>query len=131
MLWTGMKSWRFVSDQSRCSQRPSVCFCNYLETVFERGKSCPGFAAQPYILEQPHQPQSHAGGLEAAAHLSGKLVVKCEHGSESFRGAGDVSGTLRSPWSGCLIHEVNGGKQRCWKSDAPVRRVLSRLGSMT
>ena len=71
--------------------------CNALETVFKRGKCRSGFLGPPCILEQSHQPQPHASGLEAAAHLVGKVVVNCEHGSVSFRDASDVAGTLRSP----------------------------------
>ena len=94
-------------------------FDNALETVFERGKYLLRFVRPPGILEQSHKPEAHAGGLEAVAPWVGRLVVNCEHGSESFRDASDVTDTLRSPWSGCLIHEVKGEKQRCGKGDAP------------
>jgi hypothetical protein len=83
-----------------------------------------GFLGAPCIFEQSDQPQADASGLEAAAHLVGKLVVNCEHDSVSFRDASDVPGTLRSPWSGCLIHKESGGKQRCQKSDAPCDESL-------
>jgi len=34
-------------------------------------------------------------------------VMNCEHDAVSFREVSDVSGTLRSPYSGRLIHELN------------------------
>jgi hypothetical protein len=77
-----------------------------VETVFERVECRSGFLGKPYILEQSHQPQPHGSGLEAVPHLVCKLVVNCEHGSVSFRDASDVTDTLRSPWSRCLIHEI-------------------------
>jgi len=83
---------------------------NAVETVFERVEYRSGLIGQPYILEQSHQPQPHGSGLEAGADLVGKRVVNCVHGSVSFRDASDVAGTLRSPWSGCLIHEVKRNK---------------------
>ena len=55
-------------------------------SAFEQVERRSGFLESLCILEQSHEAQAHTGGLEAVAHLVGKLVVCCEHGSVSFRG---------------------------------------------
>lgn len=96
----------------------------------EREESRSGFLGQPYIQKQSHQPQTHACGLLAAAHLVNELVVLVaggEHGSISFRDASDVMRTLRSPSSGCLIHEII-KRERCRKCACTLRRILVVAG---
>jgi hypothetical protein len=70
----------FVKSRGRC-------LLNTLGTVFERGKCRSGFLCPPCIQQKSHKSQTHASGLEALAHLVGKLVVlvvDCEHGSVPF-----------------------------------------------
>src|SRR6266850_8261966 len=107
--------------------------CNPPETGFERGECRHGFLFQTCIHQKSHKSQTHTCGLEAMAHLVGKLVVlvvDCEHGWVSFRDASDVSSTLRSPSSGCLVHEVKRKRERCRKCAAPCDESLSWVASM-
>jgi hypothetical protein len=94
-----------------------------LETVFERTERSSGFHRAPCTLEQSHQPQPHAGGLEADAHLVGELVVNRKHGAVSFQDASDVPGTLRSLECGYLIHEVIG------RESSGARKAMHRATS--
>jgi hypothetical protein len=68
-----------------------------LDAGFEGVKRRSCFLESLCILQQSHEAQAHAGGFEAVAHLAGELIVNCEHGSVSFRDAGNVPSTLRSP----------------------------------
>ena len=103
--WSGhprqRRSWAMVKadDEEAVLETPWTGFWPgspwIAEAVFERVEDRFGFLEAPGILKQAHQSQPDTGGLEAAAHLEGKLV-----GPQAWFGISDASDVLimlRSP----------------------------------